>query len=68
MKKISVLGLAIIASVLLMSSCQSSGPKCPGMYGQIDDTHSIEQVKETNSAELNWTVVIISIHTLVEIY
>lgn len=52
MNKIAVLGLAIIASILLMTSCQSSGPKCPGMYGQVD-TDDIEQVKEIESADLN---------------
>jgi len=53
MKKITVLGLAIIASILLISSCQSAGPKCPGMYGQVDVDHQIEQVNVIESADLN---------------
>lgn len=42
MKKVSIFILVLLVSVLVLSACRSSGPKCPGMYGQADDTEEVQ--------------------------
>ncbi|MCK5846873.1 MAG: hypothetical protein KAG84_05505 [Bacteroidales bacterium] len=34
MKKLSLLLLVLLGSIIALSSCQSRGQKCPGMYTQ----------------------------------
>jgi len=36
MKKIAVFTLLFISTVIILSSCQSRGPKCPGMYSSVE--------------------------------
>ena len=36
MKKFILFAFLIISSIVLTSSCQSHGQKCPGMYSQAD--------------------------------
>ena len=36
MKKIAIIALVLFGSILFFTSCQSHGPKCPGMYSQIE--------------------------------
>ncbi len=36
MKKATILGLMLLGSILFLASCQSHGPKCPGMYSQTE--------------------------------
>jgi hypothetical protein len=31
-----------MVSILLLSACRSSGPKCPGMYGQVDNIEDVQ--------------------------
>jgi len=47
MKKITLLAIATIISIFILSSCQSHGPKCPGMYSQIDNV----EVQNTVTAD-----------------
>ncbi len=37
MKKLTILVVAVFGSILFFTSCQSHGPKCPGMYSQVDN-------------------------------
>jgi len=50
MKKIIIFVIATIASIIILSSCQSHGPKCPGMYSQVD---SVEMQKNVESDNLD---------------
>jgi len=36
MKRLAILALVLITSLVVLSSCQSHGPKCPGMYSQVE--------------------------------
>ncbi len=36
MKKFIALTLLTLLSITILSSCQSHGPKCPGMYSEVD--------------------------------
>lgn len=36
MKRLAVLAFVLLTTVVLLSSCQSHGPKCPGMYSQVE--------------------------------
>ena len=36
MKKLITITLLTLLSITILSSCQSHGPKCPGMYSEAD--------------------------------
>ncbi len=42
MKRLAILAIVLLTSVIVLSSCQSHGPKCPGMYSQVEtvDSHA----------------------------
>lgn len=42
MKKLAIIALVFMATVFMLSSCQSHGPKCPGMYSQANDIEQIQ--------------------------
>ena len=48
MKKSIILVIATFASILILSSCQSHGPKCPGMYSQVDNVEIQNTVSTDN--------------------
>jgi hypothetical protein len=43
MKKLAILALVLLTSVIILSSCQSHGPKCPGMYSQVETVNTPAQ-------------------------
>lgn len=36
MKKLIAITLLTLLSITILSSCQSQGPKCPGMYSEAE--------------------------------
>lgn len=47
MKKLITTALLTLLSIIILSSCQSHGPKCPGMYSE-SDTIQTEMIKVDN--------------------
>ncbi len=46
MKKLIAITLLTLLSITILSSCQARGPKCPGMYSEVDNV-------QTTSIEIN---------------